>query len=127
MQSLRHQRISRPMRLTQEVRICESREPLTDIRGRHEKTLFVKRAMLGDTAWPATKGVLRTDATFVQTCLGNLRELTPNDFDIQERNGVECVLKVSDEMTKNHRENQENQEEGVDDGNWYASMSSCSV
>ena len=59
--------------------------------------------------------------------LENLRELTPNDFDIQERNGVECVLKVSDEMTKNHRENQENQEEGVDDGNWYASMSSCSV
>ena len=45
--------------------------------------------------------------------LENLRELTPNDFDIQERNGVECVLKVSDEMTKNHRENQENQEEGL--------------
>ena len=43
----------------------------------------------------------------------NLREVTPNDFVIQERNGVECMLKFSDEMTKNHWENQENQDEGL--------------
>ena len=40
--------------------------------------------------------------------LENLRELTVNDFVVKRKNGVECVLKVSDEMAKNHREDQEN-------------------
>ena len=45
--------------------------------------------------------------------LENQRELTVNDFVVQRKNGVECVLKTNDEMTKNHREGQENQEEGL--------------
>ena len=44
----------------------------------------------------------------------NLRDLTVNDFIVKRlANGVECVVKTSDELTKNHRINDENQDEGV--------------
>ena len=41
----------------------------------------------------------------------NLRELTIADFVVEKfGNDVECVKKVTDELTKNHRENDENQD-----------------
>ena len=36
----------------------------------------------------------------------NLRELTVHDFELQKlSNGAEVLVKTSDELTKNHREN----------------------
>ena len=44
----------------------------------------------------------------------NLRELTIDDFVVEKfGNDVECVKKATDELTKNHRENDENQDLGV--------------
>ena len=44
----------------------------------------------------------------------NLRELTVNDFTLQKlSNGTEVLIKNSDELPKNHRENSVNQEEGI--------------
>ena len=41
----------------------------------------------------------------------NLRELTIDDFVVEKfGNDVECVKKATDELTKNHRENDENQD-----------------
>ena len=51
---------------------------------------------------------------FCRRGMENLRELTVNDFSVKRlANGVECVVKTSDELTKNHRVNDENQDEGV--------------
>ena len=41
----------------------------------------------------------------------NLREITTDDFEIIHIKDVECVVKKSDELTKNHRD--DNQEEGI--------------
>ena len=44
----------------------------------------------------------------------NLRHLTKYDFEIKiNANNVEYAVKVNDELSKNHRENDENQETGV--------------
>lgn len=51
---------------------------------------------------------------FCRRGMENLRNLTTRDFVVKTMsNGVECVIKVSDELTKNHRETDENQDEGV--------------
>ena len=48
---------------------------------------------------------------FCRRGLENLRELTIHDFTVEKlSNGVECMVKARDELTKNHRLNDENQE-----------------
>ena len=51
---------------------------------------------------------------FCRRAMENLRELTIDDFVVEKfGNDAECVKKATDELTKNHRENDENQDLGV--------------
>ena len=51
---------------------------------------------------------------FCRRGMENLRELTVHDFELRTLNdGTEILVKTSDELTKNHRENSENQDDGI--------------
>ena len=55
----------------------------------------------------------------------NLRELTADDFKlIKNKDGTESVIKISDEVDKNHTEDAHEQEDGGDEVNWAEELSS---